>query len=328
MAFSRKVRWVWTCFNVLMTLLLFPMLLVMWNDYCSASQNVLNPRLPRNTPGHEDNHHVEHNGDHDNDDDHDKDSKVVVAEKTPCPLPGAGTFSSVRLRSTALASYQGSGNTWARHLLTTATGILTGTVYPNETREVPATMTRAPRLLVIKTHMNPKESRRHFPVDRGILIVRNPYEAILSEFNRGGVNPDDEHADKRHVAVRRPEDFRRGWSRYVEGQMSMWLKFNWYWAKDGAPLHVLVYHRLVEHTDRELREVLHFLNESSIRPTLHCATRHSEGWAHRKKPEWQKELAVFNSSQRTFLNVAIDRIRHALHAKTGHNFDDFERWKR
>ncbi|KAL8614913.1 hypothetical protein ACOMHN_059837 [Nucella lapillus] len=40
-----------------------------------------------------------------------------------CGPPGVGTFSPVRLRSMALASYQGSSNTLARHLLTTATAM-------------------------------------------------------------------------------------------------------------------------------------------------------------------------------------------------------------
>ena len=40
----------------------------------------------------------------------------------PCPLPGAGKFSLTPLPSTPLVSFPGSGNTWTRHLLTTASG--------------------------------------------------------------------------------------------------------------------------------------------------------------------------------------------------------------
>ena len=40
----------------------------------------------------------------------------------PCPLPGAGKFSLTILPSTSLVSFPGSGNTWTRHLLTTASG--------------------------------------------------------------------------------------------------------------------------------------------------------------------------------------------------------------
>ena len=47
----------------------------------------------------------------------------------PCPLPGAGMMSLVLLKKTALASYQGSGNTWLRYLLTTASGECMDIIY-------------------------------------------------------------------------------------------------------------------------------------------------------------------------------------------------------
>ena len=50
-------------------------------------------------------------------------------------------------------------------------------------------------------------ARRAFPVDRGILLIRNPYEAILAEFNR---KTKPEPPDFGHTLIRRPEDFKTG----------------------------------------------------------------------------------------------------------------------
>ena len=47
-------------------------------------------------------------------------------------------------------------------------------------------------------------------MDRAVLVVRNPYEAILSEYNRGGVNPESGRDEARHVAFRKPQDFKKG----------------------------------------------------------------------------------------------------------------------
>ena len=89
---------------------------------------------------------------------------------------------------TALASYPGSGNTWVRYLIESSSGIFTGSRYKDleiqmyglygEIRDWADGTT-----LVQKTH---DASKAHVQKDyggRGIVILRNPYAAILSDHN-------------------------------------------------------------------------------------------------------------------------------------------------
>ena len=88
--------------------------------------------------------------------------------------------------SVALVSYPGSGNSWVRQLLESATGIYTGAKYCDmayvrtgmigeyiDTRNV----------LVIKVHSKPSTSLLG-QYDKVIYIVRSPFGAILAEHNR------------------------------------------------------------------------------------------------------------------------------------------------
>lgn len=72
----------------------------------------------------------------------------------------------------ALASFPRSGNTWLRHLLETATGQQTGTIY---SREAKAGL--IDQGVVVKTHM--RDSYRY---TRCIHLVRNPFDCIESLF--------------------------------------------------------------------------------------------------------------------------------------------------
>ncbi|XP_055708811.1 WSCD family member AAEL009094-like [Phlebotomus papatasi] len=85
----------------------------------------------------------------------------------------------------ALASFPGSGNTWLRYLLQQATGILTGSVYLDYdliSSSFPGEGINNSSVLVVKTHeWDPNE---WINFRKAILLVREPYKAILAEFNR------------------------------------------------------------------------------------------------------------------------------------------------
>lgn len=116
----------------------------------------------------------------------------------------------------ALASFPGAGNTWARHLIELATGFYTGSYYfdgslynkgkpyfPISDRihklnicglNRPACWPhfagfkgerdhwRSGRTICIKTHESGKKEIEAF--DSSILMIRNPYKALMAEFNR------------------------------------------------------------------------------------------------------------------------------------------------
>ena len=85
---------------------------------------------------------------------------------------------------TALASFPGSGNTWVRTLLEKATGVCTGSYacdmslrYAGFTGEG----IQSSNVIVVKTH----EAKPHWgEFSSAIVLVRNPMDAIVSDWNR------------------------------------------------------------------------------------------------------------------------------------------------
>ena len=102
----------------------------------------------------------------------------------------------------ALASFPGSGNTWLRGLLETATGICTGFEFCDISMRVKGFAGEnivSGAVLVVKTHGLPNwkaKKRRggggggggkgHF--DSAVFLVRNPLDALVSEWNRRVAN--------------------------------------------------------------------------------------------------------------------------------------------
>ena len=86
---------------------------------------------------------------------------------------------------TALASFPGSGNTWLRYLLQQVTGVSTGSVYKDAAllkNGFPAESVANGSVLAVKTHEWGAAGRQQFA--EAILLVRDPFDSILAEFNR------------------------------------------------------------------------------------------------------------------------------------------------
>lgn len=104
------------------------------------------------------------------------------------------TFLKKQSPLVALISFHGSGNTWVRHLVEQATGIFTGSIYCDPGLKVafPGEFVAGGNVIVIKTHqadtLELPEDIKQFTgktyYDKAILIVRNPYDALVSEANR------------------------------------------------------------------------------------------------------------------------------------------------
>ena len=120
----------------------------------------------------------------------------------------------------ALASFAGSGNTWVRGLLQEISGICTGAIYCDTTLRksgFPGESLRSGITLVVKTHQtDPRwtgikydpsapfkyfQRLDHVPIySAAILIVRNPFDALVAEWNREmTVNFSDNHIN--HVGI-------------------------------------------------------------------------------------------------------------------------------
>ena len=87
-----------------------------------------------------------------------------------------------------LSSFGGSGNTWTRYLIEGLTGVFTGDIYMNQlplrnyflgTRIPYKTATT----FVVKSHALDFDKKFFGKNPRKILLVRNPFEAFISNFN-------------------------------------------------------------------------------------------------------------------------------------------------
>ena len=88
----------------------------------------------------------------------------------------------------SLSSVPGSGNSWVRQLLESATGIYTGSVWCDSSY-VKAGMidegVDTNNVLAVKLHYyNAANTRKVLNNDKSIYVVRSPFGAILSEYTR------------------------------------------------------------------------------------------------------------------------------------------------
>ena len=105
------------------------------------------------------------------------------------------------LQTRALVSYPGSGNTWIRYLVEAATGVFTGSIFNDKSilraghhgetrdyREGSTILQKSHHRALYVSHYSKYGLtwRRHHVAQfggRGVLVIRNPYKAILSYWN-------------------------------------------------------------------------------------------------------------------------------------------------
>ena len=159
---------------------------------------------------------------------------------------------------TALTSFMGSGNTWVRKLLQDAFGYWTGSIYPdNDIKKynlVPDFgkincnhQKGKSEFIVVKTHRWPswgeqpsKGSAAPCTFERAILIIRNLFEALPSEFQR-----QEAEQKKKELAKSEREDFNPHtvkmtkddilrhyrWPKFVKNMAEHWLTLITEWAE-------------------------------------------------------------------------------------------------
>lgn len=222
-----------------------------------------------------------------------------------------------RNRIVQLASYPGSGNTWVRHLIQRGSGLYTGSVYNDQSlkSEFPGERRRDSSVICVKTHYPCKGCWYKKPrggnsnaslIERGrsgrvsgyrgtIQVLRNPFEALLSDFNhkQSGANHTG-LADHQVLYSQRFVDF-------VLVQMKVWMDHarhhlhtktssgDWL-DSDGLPVLLVYYDDLQRHTGRELQRMFAFINQFQAeamdpRFAASCGELDVVGGFRRVKPE-------------------------------------------
>lgn len=117
-----------------------------------------------------------------------------------------------------LASHPGSGNTWTRYLIEKASGYYTGSVADDNSLynggfKGEFEKENGGTVIVVKAHRYVKSGAS------AILLIRNPYEAIMSELNRRRGHGHTSHADSK-------EFYTQFWRDLVRQESGRW--FNLY----------------------------------------------------------------------------------------------------
>ncbi|KAI8442406.1 hypothetical protein MSG28_005922 [Choristoneura fumiferana] len=185
-------------------------------------------------------------------------------------------------RAVALASFPGSGNTWLRYLLQQATGIWTGSVYMDfglKVRGFPAENVTDATVLVVKTHESPPPDQ----FKAAVLLVRNPRDAILADFNRhlmGHVGTAPISAFK----MKSPDRKKSAWAVYVSKNVAAWEALHARWlSRFAGRVLVVLYGALVRDTRQALLDILDFLNHTVPEEDIYCAVVNKEGIYRRRK---------------------------------------------
>jgi hypothetical protein len=141
-----------------------------------------------------------------------------------------------------LYTFPGSGNTWCRLLIEHATGIYTGSVYNDETllKPLPGEFTCNWQVSVIKAHPHTHRASGllsgHYDSDgnnkckrgniqrfeRAVLLIRDPFDSIWSEFQR--------RVSQSHVQGIPKETF--SWARWQANAANLAHAYNDMWSLD------------------------------------------------------------------------------------------------
>ena len=152
----------------------------------------------------------------------------------------------------ALVSYPGSGNTWIRYLVEAATGVFTGSIFNDKSilRAGHHGETRDPRdgsTILQKSHhralyvrqyskFGPAWRRQHVALfgGRGVLVIRNPYKAILSYWN---FKRTKSHTKTVAAETLQSPEFQE----FVRVGAERWLELIQDWLEFSTDCHVIFY---------------------------------------------------------------------------------------
>ena len=237
---------------------------------------------------------------------------------------------------TLLSSYPGSGNTWVRHLVELGTRAYTGSAY-NDTslaREFRGEGRWDASVVAVKTHYpcggcwkvppayeeyvaEPMTGRRSYAASTAsVLILRNPFDAILSEFNR--VRSGFNHTGTVDSAALQTTEFvetvrRRAlsWRRHTTFYLTRRVGPRSYRDENGNAVYVVFYESLREKAEAELEQLFEFLKTRrpralaamDARVAARCAVGDAVGQFKRPKPAQRED-----PFDRTFERFDIKRL--------------------
>ena len=207
-------------------------------------------------------------------------SCLTSAKRTNITLPASRCqfINGTGRDPVALVSLPGSGNTWVRGLLEHMTGVCTGAIYCDislRSHGFTGEYVRGSSVLVVKTHENSPLwiNTRNYPKKRNcqgrfgsaIFILRNPFNALVAEWNRKVANNFTIRTTnlKSHTEAAGKEWFGNNeqWESFVLEQARRWKTMlnNWVVINKCHPVLVVKYESLQNNSLTESKRILDFL---------------------------------------------------------------------
>ncbi|XP_068231867.1 uncharacterized protein [Palaemon carinicauda] len=214
----------------------------------------------------------------------------------------------------ALASYPGSGNTWTRRLLEYASGIFTGSIYSDQQLFLYGYFGELEHwtqgtTIVQKTHDCGPNHIEAFNKS-AILLLRNPYRAILSFHN---------YLFAGHTGFAPITNYRRkDWSLFVHLQAKSWLELavNWTVMTQPDAFTVLHYETLKKDPVPSLKRAIESRNLLWDPRRMDCLQRaHSYKIFKRKEEFIPENLEIFSAKDRDKIDRAIRYVDYLLRKK-------------
>ncbi|XP_078486714.1 sialate:O-sulfotransferase 1-like [Ciona intestinalis] len=220
---------------------------------------------------------------------------------------------------TGLISFPGSGNTWIRHLLEQATGLYTGSIYSDEHIYRKGFLGEiekweSSKCAIIKSHKDTLQFSSHF--DKLILVIRNPFDAILSEYNRC--------LSDSHTGFANQSSFTgKKWPKFVPYKMQKWIRIIKVHLDAGKETTVVFYENLVQNPSEELRRLIKFtgLHIPNLEARLICTQENLNGAFQRPK----RKQNPYSDWMVTLINDGITEVREVL-KEFGYDCPEYERY--
>jgi len=190
-----------------------------------------------------------------------------------------------RLPTTALASFQGSGNTWVRQILAGSTGYKSGDIYKSYGDDIYPEFTSHydDSVIAIKTHTYSAAGTCEYKFKRVLLIVRHPLDALYSEFNRMYGGNKTGYADIKQL-VNADGSLTWKWDTWMT-HVQGWLDFYEYWITFfHHDIHIIYYNNLKHDRYNELSKAIQFLGLKVDDTRLKCTIQYPKP-AYFKRPD-------------------------------------------
>lgn len=221
-----------------------------------------------------------------------------------------------------LLSFPGSGNTWVRFLIERSTGIYSGSRFnavgtgDNDTSIWRKSNPCLKQTVIVKSHEwkdfdNP--DGEPCQPEGAILLIRNPYGAILAEFNRRksgktGIAPTSKFKTQE-------------WTNFAKSSAKEWSKS----IQDELRMiqHVLIvfYENLVKNTQYELRRMLDFLQVAQNETRIACLLQNSTGYFKRVHKNFS--FNPFSANINRTINQNIRKVRKFMKWNYNHTLPSY-----